>query len=41
LAIGEPRPAVGIDINEGLLVRYDETQKEIIGVTMIGLRAKM
>jgi len=41
LAIGEPRPAVGIDIGKGLIARYDEAQKEIVGLTMIGLRARM
>lgn len=41
LAIGEPRPAVGIDIGEGLIARYDEAKKEIVGLTMIGLRARM
>jgi len=38
LAISEPRPAVGIDIGEGLNVRYDEVHKGIVGLTMIGLR---
>jgi uncharacterized protein YuzE len=41
LAIGEPRPAVGIDIGEGLIARYDEAKKEIVGLTMSGWRARM
>jgi len=41
LSIGEPRPAVGIDIGEGVVVRYDEKQKDVVGLTLIGLRARL
>lgn len=41
LSIGEPRPAVGIDIGEGLILRYDEARKEVVGLTLIGLRARL
>ncbi len=41
LSIGEPRPAVGMDIGEGVVVRYDESHKEVVGVTLIGLRARL
>lgn len=41
LSIGAPRPAIGIDIGEGLIVRYDETRQEVVGLTLIGLRARM
>lgn len=41
LAVGEPRPAIGIDIGEGIIVRYDETRKEVVGLTLIGLRARL
>jgi len=40
LSIGEPRPAVGTDIGEGFIVRYDEQAREVIGVTIIGLRER-
>jgi uncharacterized protein YuzE len=40
LSIGEPRPAVGTDIGEGVIVRYDEARKEVVGLTLIGLRAR-
>jgi uncharacterized protein YuzE len=39
LSIGEPRPAVGVDIREGAILRYDEARKEVVGLTLIGLRA--
>ncbi len=41
LSIGEPRSAVGMDIGEGVVIRYDETRKEVVGVTLIGLRARL
>jgi uncharacterized protein YuzE len=41
LSIGEPRPAVGVDVGEGVIVRYDESKKEVVGLTVIGLRARL
>lgn len=41
LAIGDPRPAVGLDIGEGVILRYDEVRREVIGLTLIGLRARL
>ena len=41
LALGEPRPAVGVDIGEGVIVRYDEVRQEVVGLTLLGLRARL
>jgi uncharacterized protein YuzE len=41
LSIGVPRPAVGIDIGDGLVLRYDETQRQVVGLTVIGLRDRL
>jgi uncharacterized protein YuzE len=41
LTIGEPKPAVGVDIGEGVVVRYDEIEKQIVGLTLSGLRARV
>ena len=41
LSVGEPRPAVGVDIGEDVILRYDEIQKEVVGLTLIGLRARL
>lgn len=41
LSIGEPQPAAGIDIGEGVIIRYDEVRKEVVGLTLIGLRARL
>jgi uncharacterized protein YuzE len=42
LSFGPPRPAVGMDIGEGTILRYDEREKIIVGITIIGVgqRAK-
>lgn len=40
LSIGEPRSAIGVDIGEGLVVRIDETAQSVVGLTIIGLRAR-
>lgn len=41
LSVGEPRPALGIDIGDGLIVRYDESRREVVGLTVIGLRQRV
>jgi len=41
LSIGDPQPAVGIDISEGLVLRYDEAEQNVVGLTIIGLRARL
>lgn len=41
LSLGKPRPAIGIDIGDGIVVRYDETHREVVGLTVIGLRARV
>ena len=41
LSLGEPQPAVGVDIGEGVVVRYDETRQEVVGLTVLGLRTRL
>ena len=41
ISVGKPQPAVGIDIGEGVVVRYDEAQKQVVGLTFIGLRDRV
>jgi len=41
ISIGEPRPALGVDIGEGVVLRYDEANKEVVGLTLIGLRERL
>lgn len=41
ISVGESRPATGFDIGEGVIVRYDEKQNEIAGITIIGIRERI
>lgn len=41
LTIGEPSPAVGVDIGDGVVVRYDEAEKQVVGLTVTGLRERL
>jgi uncharacterized protein YuzE len=41
ISVGKPRPALGVDIGEGVIVRWDEQKREVVGVTIIGLRARL
>ncbi|WP_017303951.1 DUF2283 domain-containing protein [Spirulina subsalsa] len=41
LSLGTARPAVGVDIGDGIVLRYDEETQEVVGITVIGLRAKL
>ena len=38
LSIGKPRKATGVDIGQGVVVRYDEKRKEVVGLTIMGMR---
>jgi uncharacterized protein YuzE len=40
LSLGKPRPALGMDIGDGIILRYDETKNEVVGLTILGLRAR-
>jgi uncharacterized protein YuzE len=41
LALGSPRPALGVDIGDGVILRYDEVTHEVVGVTLVGVRSKL
>lgn len=41
LSIGEPQPALGVDIGEGIILRYDEAHREVVGLTLVGLRVRL
>ena len=32
-----PRPATGVDVGQGVIVRYDERAREVIGLTIVGV----
>ena len=41
LSVGTPRAALGVDIGDGVVLRYDVVSNEGVGVTLIGVRAKL
>ena len=41
LSVGAPQPALGVDIGEGVVVRFDEQRREVVGLTLIGLRSRL
>ena len=41
LSVGEPKPALGVNVGEGVILRYDEAPKEVVGMMLIGLRARL
>jgi len=40
-SLGPPRPAVGVDVGEGLVVRYEEETGEIVGLTVLDLMGRL
>lgn len=41
LSIGRARKATGVDIGQGVVVRFDEKKKEVVGLTILGVRARL
>ncbi|MCC7368605.1 MAG: DUF2283 domain-containing protein [Chloroflexi bacterium] len=41
LALGAPRAAMGVDAGDGVILRYDEAAHEVVGVTLVGVRARL
>lgn len=41
ISIGEPCPALGVDIGEGAIVRYVEKSGEVVGLTLIGVKERL
>jgi len=41
ISFGKPRAAVGVDVGEGVVVRYDNKAKEVVGLTIIGVGRRL
>jgi len=41
ISFEKPRAAVGVDVGEGVVVRYDEKAKEVVGLTIIGVGRRL
>lgn len=40
ISIGERVKAIGLDVGEGVIVRYREETREVVGVTIVGVRER-
>ena len=41
LSFGVPKPAVGVDVGQGVIVRYDERAHEVVGLTIVGVGRRL
>jgi uncharacterized protein YuzE len=41
ISFGKPKPALGVDVGDGVIVRYDEKAREVVGLTLIGVGKRM
>lgn len=41
LSVGKPGKATGVDIGQGVVIRCDERKKEIVDLTILGVRARL
>ena len=41
ISFGAPKPATGVDIGEGVIVRYDEKSREVVGLTIVGVGRRL
>jgi len=41
ISVGDPRPALGVDVGDGLIVRLDEAKRVVVGLTIIGFRQRL
>ena len=41
ISIGEPKPALTVDIGESVLARYDEGANELVGITIMNVRSRL
>jgi uncharacterized protein YuzE len=41
ISFGKPKAALGVDVGEDVIVRYDEKAREVVGLTLIGVGKRM
>jgi uncharacterized protein YuzE len=41
VSVGKPRKAIGVDIGQGVVIRYDEKKGEVVGLTILGVRQRV
>ncbi len=41
ISFGPPKAATGVDVGDGVIVRFDENAREVVGLTIIGVGRKL
>ena len=41
ISFGKLEPALAVDVGDGVIVRYDERAREVVGLTLIGVGKRM
>jgi uncharacterized protein YuzE len=41
ISFGKPKRALGVDVGEGVIVRYEEKAREVVGLTLIGVGKRL
>ena len=41
LSVGAPMPAISVDLGEGLVARYNEEKRQVVGLTVLGFRERL
>ena len=41
ISIGVPQKALGVDIGEGVIIRYIEETGEVVGLTLLGMKERL
>jgi len=41
ISFGVPEEAIGIDMGEGMILRYSEKLGEVVGITVLGIRDQL
>jgi uncharacterized protein YuzE len=41
LSSGKPSAALGVDVGDGVVLRYDEARREVVGVTILAVRQRL
>ena len=41
ISFGKPGAAVGVDVGEGVVIRYVEKAKEVVGLSIIGVGRRL
>jgi len=41
ISFGDPQPALTLDLGEGILARYCESDNRLVGITIVGARGRL